>query len=67
MKSSVIALMFPKSLTRMEPFCNPGLKKKAKISQGVTFIEQHHYFLEGLHEVNVVITILLNLQQKSQL
>lgn len=33
----------------------------------VTFVEEHHYFLEGLHEVDVVITILLNLQQKSQL
>lgn len=32
----------------------------------LTFVEQNHNFLEGLHEVNVVVTILLDLQQESE-
>lgn len=32
----------------------------------ITFVEEHHYFLEGFHEVDVVITVLLNLEQQSQ-
>ena len=31
-----------------------------------TFVEQNHDFLEGLHEVDVVITVLLDLQQESK-
>lgn len=29
----------------------------------VTFVEEHHYFGEGFHEVDVVIAVLLNLEQ----
>lgn len=29
----------------------------------LTFVEQHHNLLEGLHEVDVVVAVLLDLQQ----
>lgn len=32
----------------------------------LTFVEQNNNFLEGLHEVDVVIAIFLDLQQKSK-
>lgn len=31
-----------------------------------TFVEQHNNFLEGLHEVDVVVTVLLDLQQECE-
>ena len=33
----------------------------------LTFVEEHHYLGEGLHEVDVVIAVLLDLQQQHQL
>lgn len=33
----------------------------------LTFIEQYNNFLEGFHEMDVVITVLLDLQQESKL
>lgn len=32
-----------------------------------TFVEEHHDLLEGLHEVDVVVAVLLDLQQQSEL
>ena len=32
----------------------------------LTFVEQNNNFLESLHEVDVVITVFLDLQQKSK-
>lgn len=58
----------PEGLNQDQTILQSRLKQKMKSTpQRFTFIEEHHYFLEGLHEVNVIITILLNLQQKSQL
>lgn len=31
-----------------------------------TFVEEHHDLLEGLHEVDVVVAVLLNLQQQTE-
>ena len=33
----------------------------------LTFVKQHHDLLEGLHEVDVVIAVLLDLQQQGEL
>ena len=41
------------------------IKKNKK--NNYSFIKKHHYFLEGFHEMNVVIAILLNLQLQSRL
>ena len=38
-----------------------------KEGQPGTFIEEHHDLLEGLHEVDVVVAVLLNLQQQAEL
>lgn len=32
-----------------------------------TFVEEHHDLLKGLHEVDVVIAVLLDLQQQAEL
>ena len=32
-----------------------------------TFVEEHHDLLEGLHEVDVVVAVLLDLQQQAEL
>lgn len=31
-----------------------------------TFVEEHHDLLKGLHEVDVVVAVLLNLQQQTE-
>lgn len=72
MKCSVVALICPVSEALKNRTNQTQPLQKATNSWNynpteLTFVEEHHYFLEGLHEVNVVITILLNLQQKSQL
>ena len=33
----------------------------------LTFVEEHHYLWEGLHEVDVVIAVLLDLQEQHKL
>ena len=33
----------------------------------LAFVEEHHYFREGLHEVDVVVAVLLDLQQQAEL
>ena len=33
----------------------------------LTFVEEHYDLLKGLHEVDVVIAVLLDLQQESEL
>lgn len=32
-----------------------------------TFVEEHHYLLKGLHEVDVVVAVLLDLKQQAEL
>lgn len=32
-----------------------------------TFVEEHHDLLKGLHEVDVVVAVLLDLQQEAEL
>ncbi len=32
-----------------------------------TFVEEHHDLLKGLHEVDVVVAVLLDLQQQAEL
>ena len=36
--------------------------QNAFFTQNFSFIKKHHCFLEGVHEMNVVIAVLLNLQ-----
>lgn len=40
--------------------------EKNKKNKKLTFVEQYNNFLEGLHEVDVVVTVLLDLQQESK-
>lgn len=45
-----------------------GLQKSGGGRRGTrTFVEQHHDLLEGLHEVDVVVAVLLDLQQQAEL
>lgn len=39
----------------------------ASVNPTPTFVEEHHNLLKGLHEVDVVVAVLLDLQQQAEL
>ena len=39
----------------------------APSTRAVTFVEQHHNLLEGVHEVDVVVAVLLHLHEQQDL
>lgn len=43
------------------------LKQSGSVIGTQTFVEEHHDLLEGLHEVDVVVAVLLDLQQQAEL